>query len=84
MNDGDQRDSSRDSSGEERARYRSTPSMRAQSGVVDEPVCHSDTARSNRHGRAVASTAAVVRDVVPTTQLQITHQTGVIPRLRMC
>ena len=48
--------------------------------MVDDPVCHSDTARSNRHGRAVASTAAVVRDVVPTTQPQITHHPGVIPQ----
>ena len=48
--------------------------------MVDDPVCHSDTARSNRHGRAVASTAAVVRDVVLTTQPQNTHHPGVIPQ----
>ena len=48
--------------------------------MVDKPVCHSDTARSNRSGRAAASTAAVVTDVVSTAQQHITHHSDVIPQ----
>jgi hypothetical protein len=54
--------------------------MKAHSGVVDIPVYHSDTAWSNRRGRAVANSAAVVVEVVQTTQQQTTHHSDVIPR----